>query len=93
VVTLADRIGLTWVAPVFDGGSPVLDYRVWYDNASGGDFIELTTGVTDTSYTATGLTQGSTYKFRIQTRNAYGYSLGFTNEVSILAAQIPAIPN
>jgi len=33
-VTSATQIGLSWIAPVFDGGSPVVDYRVWYDNAS-----------------------------------------------------------
>jgi chitodextrinase len=30
-ITLRDQIGLTWVAPVFDGGSTLLDYRVWTD--------------------------------------------------------------
>lgn len=64
-ITLADRIGLSWVVPVFDGGSPVLDYRVWYDNATGGDMIELESGIATTAYTATGLTQGQTYKFKV----------------------------
>lgn len=86
-ITLADRIGLTWLAPVFDGGSAVLDYRIWYDNASdGAEFVELVSGLTDLSYTALGLTQGSTYRFKVESRNMYGYSAIFSNEVAILAA-------
>jgi hypothetical protein len=27
-ITLADRIGLTWVSPEFNGGSPIIDYRL-----------------------------------------------------------------
>jgi titin len=53
-ITLADRIGLTWVPPVFDGGSAVLDYRIWYDNSSdGANFEILIANLADTQYTAT----------------------------------------
>jgi hypothetical protein len=45
---------LDWIAPVFDGGSPVIDYRVWYDNAND-DWQVFDEGITDTSYTALGL--------------------------------------
>jgi hypothetical protein len=82
-ITLRDQIGLTWVAPVFGGGSPLLDYRVWTDQ-SNNDFIELVS-ISSTSYTATGLTQGLIYTFKVEARNVYGYSV-FSNEVSILAA-------
>jgi hypothetical protein len=84
--TFANQISLEWVAPVFEGGSPVLDYTIWYDNASNGaTFTELVSGFTTLDHTATGLTQGSTYKFRVNARNAYGYSAD-SNTVTILAA-------
>jgi hypothetical protein len=35
-VTDADSIGLTWSAPVFDGGSALIDYRLWFDDATNG---------------------------------------------------------
>jgi len=86
-VTLADRAGLTWTAPVFDGGSPVIDYRVWFDNASAGaSFVELVSGLQSTSFTATGLTQGQTYQFKVESRNIYGYSASYSNVVTILVA-------
>jgi hypothetical protein len=46
---------LTWLEPVFNGGSAVIDYRIWYDNA--GDVFEiLVDGLQDTTYTALDLT-------------------------------------
>jgi hypothetical protein len=54
--TFANQIGLSWVAPVFDGGSVLLDYRLWTDNASGVNFEVLIDGLTDTNYIVTGLT-------------------------------------
>lgn len=60
--TFADQISISWSAPVFNGGSEVIDYRIWYDNASdGATFVELASGVTTLSYVTTGLAQGSTY--------------------------------
>ena len=37
------------------------------------------------SYTATGLTAGKTYKFKVRARTAYGYG-AYSNVVEILAA-------
>ena len=43
------------------------------------------------SYLVTGLSVGSTYTFKIQARNAFGYG-PFSDVVLILAAQIPDQP-
>ena len=53
--TKSDRIGLTWSAPSFNGGSAILDYKIWYDNAKGGSFSVLAESAFGTSYIATGL--------------------------------------
>lgn len=77
---------------MFDGGSPIHDYRLWHDNASGdGNYVILADGL-DLSYTSLGLLQGNVYSFKVQVRNDYGYS-DFSNIVSILAAQEPDIPD
>lgn len=47
--------------------------------------------LTVTSYTAQNMVQGSTYKFKVEVRNLYGYS-AFSNTVTILAAQTPHKP-
>lgn len=41
----------SWTAPSFDGGKPVLDYRINYDQAEGW-YIPLDT-TTDTFYSTT----------------------------------------
>ena len=84
-ITDADTIGLSWAAPEFDGGSPILDYRLWSDNASGSDFAVLEGSLAGFTYTATSLVQGATYQFKIEARNAYGFS-AFSNIVTILTA-------
>jgi hypothetical protein len=73
--TTSTQIGLSWDAPNFNGGSPILDYRIWYDNGLGGteNFVELAT-VSELTYLATGLTQGNLYQFYVESRNLYGYS-------------------
>jgi hypothetical protein len=61
-VTTSTQIGLTWTAAVFDGGSEVIDYKIWYDNASSGvTFVVLAENILDSSYTAISLVTGSTY--------------------------------
>ena len=84
-VTNAFRIGLTWVVPVFNGGSVVIDYSIFSDSAQGGAFTELANSITGSSYTVNSVIKGSTYKFRIRARNTYGFSV-FSSDVSILAA-------
>jgi hypothetical protein len=44
-----------------------------------------------TSYTTTALTAGLTFKFRVESRNTYGYS-AYSSEVSILCATVPSVP-
>lgn len=85
-VTTGEQIGLTWSAGVGAGGSPLIDYRISYDQASGVDvYVELRDGLTETSFTATGLIRGSTYKFKVQARNEYGFS-AYSTVATILAA-------
>jgi len=49
VITSATVIGLTWSNGLSNGGSAVIDYRVYYDRAAG-DWIELASGIATRSY-------------------------------------------
>jgi titin len=73
-----------------DGGAPILDYKLTYDQATD-TWIELDPAVTETRFTATGLTQGSSYSFKVEARNTYGYS-DASASVTILCATIPDTP-
>ena len=60
----ATSITFSWTKGAENGGSEVLDYRVTFDQSTGVDTV-LASGVTTTSYTATGLTAGNTYTFKV----------------------------
>jgi hypothetical protein len=63
---------------------------VWTDDATNGAiFTVKEETVLPTEYNVEGLTQGSSYQFKVETRNAYGFS-EFSNTVTIIAAQVPA---
>jgi hypothetical protein len=47
--------------------------------------------VSATSYTAIGLTAGTTYVFTVESRNSYGYSV-VSDELTLLCAFIPDPP-
>jgi hypothetical protein len=63
-ITLADRIGLVWSAPGFNGGAPILDYRLWFDDASGTTFQILESGL-HLSHTTFAVRQGEVFTFKV----------------------------
>ena len=68
------QVKLTWTSGG-DGGSPITSWE--YSQKEGtnlwGDFINIpNSGATTTSYTVTGLTNGTVYKFRVRAVNANG---------------------
>ena len=72
------QVALTWIAPAWNGGSPVTGYNVYKGTALGG---ESTTPVNATplaptarSYTVTGLTHGTRYYFTVKAINTVGPS-------------------
>lgn len=83
-------LGLTWTAPVFTGGAVIDDYRINYKEF-GGEYSIFDSGITSTSYTATGLTAGTTYLFIVESRNSYGYSV-VSDEITLLCAFKPDPP-
>lgn len=83
---------MTWSAGAANGGTPVIDYRISYAETAVSPFIVLASAITTTSYSTTALTSGEDYVFKVEARNAYGYSPGYSNEVTILQAQVPDAP-
>lgn len=78
------QVALTWSAPVDDGGSQITDYRI---------IVSPTTGVTGnttrqvgsatTSYTFTGLTNGTAYTFAIAAITAQGVGASVSTAATV----------
>lgn len=51
-MTSSSRIAFTWTAPTSTGGSPIIDYRVYYDlgNATATEFVILDSNILTLSY-------------------------------------------
>jgi hypothetical protein len=49
----------------------------------------LKSGILTKTFTATGLTVGLTYKFKVEARNLFGFS-ATSSEISLLAAYVPS---
>jgi fibronectin type 3 domain-containing protein len=84
------QVSLSWAPPPSSGGSPVTGYNVYMSTASGSRGTELTT-VTATSYTATGLSNGTKYYFRVTALNALGEGPA-SAQVSVIPALTTAPP-
>ena len=80
-------VALSWTAPASDGGSAITGYRVTpYINEIAQTAV--LTSSTATSYTVTGLTNGTAYTFTVAAINAVGASA----ESAASAAVTPAAP-
>ena len=70
--TLGLQLTIAGYGPDKDGGSPVESYQVTYTT---GSTTIVVPDIKDTTYTATGLTNGANYVFYVQAKNEFGLSL------------------
>jgi len=92
MITWGTTIGLTWDEGDKNGGTPIIDYTVMSLSSDSSTYIERQVGVVGTSITLEGFNLGITYTFKVKSRNAFDYSINYSNEVSILAATNPSQP-
>ena len=85
------EIGLTWSNGESDGGESLIDYRI-SQRPVGGTYVIIATNIILHSYTATGLSLGTTYEFMVEGRNVNGYSVP-SSDFSILHAIAPEVPS
>ena len=83
-------IGLTWTNGDSDGGAAVTSYTI-SSSTGGGAFSVVQADVSTNSFTVTGLTTGTTYTFKVQSRNSFDIS-DYSDGLSILCAFKPIAP-
>ena len=88
------RVGLSWSAPASNGGAPVSGYAVQRSIDSGTTWTTVSTNTASnaTTGTVTGLTNGTSYVFRVAAINAAGTGAWSANSAAVAPNVLPAAP-
>jgi len=84
-------VALSWTAPNSTGGEPITNYRIT-PYVGGVAQTPVLTGSTSTSYTLTGLTNGSAYTFTVAASNASGFGADSSPSAPVTPAP-PTVPD
>ncbi len=91
--TLTNAVGLDWTAPVSAGSFPITDYRIEIATSASGPWTIVDDGVsTELTTEVTGLTNGTSYWFRVSAINAQGVGTSATTAVATVPSDIPQPP-
>ena len=81
-----NQVVVSWTAPASNGGSAITGYDVYKGTSPGAESATpVATGVPGTTYTVSGLTNGTTYYFTVEAVNVVGNSAP-SNEASATPA-------
>jgi hypothetical protein len=70
------QISLSWTAPASNGGSAITDYLIEYSSDAGANWTTFVDSISATPSTVvTGLTNGTSYIFRVSAKNVAGTGL------------------
>lgn len=81
------QVALTWAAPDDDGGGAITGYRVYRNGA----LVHTTPNGATRTFTDTGLTNGTTYRYRVAALNASGAG-ALTDPVAAMPVTVASAP-
>ena len=85
------EVSLTWTAPA-NGGSAIMSYTVQHSSDSGSTWTTFSTAPTTNAVTVTGLTNGTSYVFKVLATNAIGSSAYSSVSSAVSPAALPSAP-
>jgi hypothetical protein len=85
------QVELSWSAPVVTGGAAITDYQIEVSVSSGPYSVITRSASTATTYTATGLTNGSSYRYRVAAVNSEGPGATVTSS-ALVPQTVPLAP-
>jgi hypothetical protein len=86
------QVALSWTAPSSNGGSPITGYRVT-PSIGGSTQTPILTGSTATTFTVTGLTNGTAYTFTVAAINASGTGPESAASAAVTPITVPSAPS
>jgi len=87
-------VSISWSVPVSNGGSPILDYKIWWDAGLRNDvfvLLQSSTGNLHQFVQSAGIVVNGQYTFKVQAINVVGAS-NFSQSFTIVAATLPGAP-
>ena len=89
------QVSVTWTAPSSNGGSAVTGYDVEWSSDSGNSWsspLSSAQSSTSTAALVTGLTNGTSYVFKVAARNVIGAGSFSTTSAAVMPAGAPTSP-
>ena len=90
------QVVVSWTAPADNGGSAIIQYQVSYAPQGSNDYGTWSTATatqsSSASFTVTGLTNGTSYKFKVAATNAAGDGSYSTSSSAVSAYTTPDAP-
>lgn len=93
-VPSGSSVALSWTTPASNGGNAITGYKVEYSSNSGSTYSSFTdnTFLTSTVLTVTGLTNGTSYLFRVSAINDMGMSTASSPSSAVTPVSAPDAP-
>jgi titin len=89
---VSGQVRLSWLLPASNGGAAITDYTIQRSPNGSSGWVTINDGVrTATSYTVTGLSNGTRYYFRVLAKNVVGNSAA-SNVTNAASRTTPAAP-
>jgi len=87
------QLEVLYAANSQDGGAIIEAYGLEIDRGDGSGFVSALTPSLDNSAVITvGIESGASYLVRYRARNVHGWSVGYSPELTIVAASVPSAP-
>lgn len=89
----AGSVRLAWAAPSSNGGSAITDYAIEISSDAGSTWTAVTrSAATTTTFTVTGLINGTSYVFRVSAKNVVGSSTPSSPTTAVKPVGTPSAP-
>ena len=88
------QVDLTWMVPISNGGSAITDYQIQLSLDGGASWVVVADAVSAvTSFTVSGLINGTTYTYRVAAITSYGLGAWSTPSSPVTPMTVPTAPS
>ena len=86
------QINLSWTTPSNNGGTPIMNYKILKGPCTGNPTTTTNTGNASTTYSDTGLSSNTCYKYNVKAVNAIGTGSSSAHNATATTLSVPSAP-